>query len=343
MVFPPQLTNPNFNQAGKNAYKVSEVDEYVRNVRQSYAKLYSDYKVLFDKVSKMTPQVEEYNKIKNSIASALIVAESTAKEKIAEVQAKVEEMVSEAKLNAEALYQQKKAEGEAYYAEKVSEADERVELARQEYESYKERSKELSEKYVAEINLKAEEIIKAANTRAEEIVSAACFDAAKAKEKSDENIAQANSQLNNLKAEAMQIKSELIALVANAQDAVEKVKIRIFDPVESEPATVEAEVTAAQIDLAEIERFTLDFDDIEAPQEQEAPAEEVPLAERSFARFFAENKSPEASDMFSGIFASASVQRPVDTDADSEANAIFADPPGRENTRVFNPLKKDSE
>ncbi len=348
MMLPNQITLQKFTLTGKGGYKAIEVDAFIQRVYQSYNKLYNDNIALCEKLDSAVPLADEYNKIKNSIAEALILAKSTAEKNVADARSTADRLVFEATEKADILYNEKKAEADAYYSSRVSSAEEKLTKAEAELESLRKQADKFSQEYIAEVNSRAQLLIDDANTKAATIVADAYEDAKNAKEKADALIADANRQLNSLKAEAAKIKNELLELISVAQNAAESVENRIFDPVapaEADDAAIEAE----QLDISDFEPFNLEGvqpeDTFEEVVEAEPEADE-PDEQPEFVRMF-DTKLPEVDDILSGIFASLGEQKAKDTGNEDENSFrftdIFAEPTDMGGTRRFNPITKDSE
>lgn len=343
MMLPNQITLQSFSQNGKGGYKAVEVDAFLQRVFQSYNKLYNDNKALCEKLDETAPLIEEYNKRKNSIADALIWAKSTAEKNIEEAQSIADKLIYEASEKADKMYEDKKSEADTYYNAKTSEADKRAEKAKAEFESIKKQAEAFSEEYVSSINEKAKAIIEDANAKAATIVADAYADAKAAKEKADAIIASANKELNVIKAEAAKIKNELLSLVSLAQQAAEEVDNRIFEPVEADEAARENDTEAPQIDIDDIEPFTLDNIQPEVPEDVSLSigGNEVNVSQPDFVRFFG-TELPDVNDLISDIFTAVSNENNTKKQEAEEDNSfrftkIFDEPSDRSDTKLFNP------
>lgn len=343
MMLPNQITLQSFSQNGKGGYKAVEVDAFLQRVFQSYNKLYNDNKALCEKLDETAPLIEEYNKRKNSIADALIWAKSTAEKNIEEAQSIADKLIYEASEKADKMYEDKKSEADTYYNAKTSEADKRAEKAKAEFESIKKQAEAFSEEYVSSINEKAKAIIEDANAKAASIVADAYADAKAAKEKADAIIASANKELNVIKAEAAKIKNELLSLVSLAQQAAEEVDNRIFEPVEADEAAQENDTEAPQIDIDDIEPFTLDNIQPEVPEDVPLSigGNEVNVSQPDFVRFFG-TELPDVNDLISDIFTAVSNENNTKKQEAEEDNSfrftkIFDEPSDRGDTKLFNP------
>ncbi len=348
MMLPNQITLQHFTQTGKGGYRSIEVDAFLQRVYQSYNKLYNDNKALSDKLDELMPQIDEYNRSKSTIADALIWAKSTAEKNIEEAKSIAENLVADATAKADKLLEDKKAEADNYYAEKTLTANKNLEKAKSELDALKQQSEIFSDRYIAEINVKTQTIIEDANSRAATIVAEAYSDAKKAREKADRIIADANCELESLKAEAKKIKDEILALISYAQKASEKIDYRAFEVLTKDEVTEDELLTAKSIDIDEIEPFS--FEGIqsvvveqEAPSEQEAPVESIP-SQPEYVRFFGAD-IPDVNDILSGIFAAAkeSTAKNNEDDNSFKFEKVISDFDRPSDTRPFSYLEKDSE
>lgn len=357
MMNPNQITAQSFSQNGKGGYKAIEVDAFLQRVYQNYNKLFLEKNALNEKLNEVLPMLNEYNQRKNSIADALIWAKATAEKNIDEAKTIADNLVAQANEKSEKLMESRKAEADAYYADKTVTADERVRRAKEEYEKIKQESEVYSDRYIAEINVKAQTIIEDANAKAETIVAEAYNDTKKAREKADRIIAGANAELERLKAEAAKIKNEISALIAYAQKAADEIDNTVFDVINNDINTVDADLTAKTIDIDEIEKFTFDgikesyeeiVDETETAEVAEVEAEkadEAP-AQPEYLRFFGADM-PDVNDLLSGIFNAVSDEK-TRRDSNEDENSfvfsdIFASDDDNGRTKNFNVFMKDSE
>lgn len=90
MLTPKQLKSFKFQSVGRNAYKATDVDDFMNQISDSYEQLFNENKELNEKISLLADKLSEFKNDENNIRNALLTAERM-KEKI----------VSEAKDNAE--------------------------------------------------------------------------------------------------------------------------------------------------------------------------------------------------------------------------------------------------
>lgn len=366
MMLPNQITSQTFSPTGKNGYKADEVKAFLQRVFQSYNKLYYENKALSDKLDETVPKLEEYEKTKSKIADALIWAKSTAEQNIEEAKGIAEKTISDAKYKAEKHYEETKAKADAYYADKTVAANENLEKARAEFENLKKQSELYSDRYIAEINVKAQTIIEDANSKSASIVAAAYSDARAAREKADKIIADANSELQRLQAEAINIKEQILALISFAETAAGKIDVSVFEEFAAPASSVNQDIQAKTIDTETIEQFSFDgmqninVEDVEAVVE-EAPEEpeqqsfqQNASVQPGYVRFFGAD-IPDVNDILSGIFTAASESAAEEGEENSfrfekvvsdfdrpKANA-FAVEDNYDENEPFSFLRKDSE
>lgn len=327
MMLPNQITLQSFSQNGKGGYKAVEVDAFLQRVYQSYNKLYTDNKLLCEKLDETAPLIEEYNKRKSSIADALIWAKSTAEKNIEEAQSIADKLIAEANTKADKIYADKLAEADEYYTSKTADADKKAERAKAELDSIRKQADVFAEEYTKSVNEKAQAIIEDANTKAASIVADAYADAKKAKEKADAVLEGANKELNLLKAEASKIKNELLSLISLAQKAAEEVDNRMFEPVEAADGDKDI-IEADKIDFEDIEPFTLDDIKPDVPEEanKDIPlsigGNEVNPSQPEFVRFFG-TQLPDVDDLISNIFSAVNEQNSKKTGSEDENSFRF--------------------
>lgn len=312
MMLPNQITSQNFSQNGKGGYRAEEVNAFLQRVAQSYSRLYADNKALSDKLDVVMPKLDEYERSKSTIADALIWAKATAEKNIEEAKGIAEKTVADATVKAEKLLEDKMAQADAYYADKTVTADKNVEKAKAEFDNLKQQSELYADRYIAEINVKAQTIIEDANTKAGTIVAAAYADAKKAREKSEQIIAEANAELTKLKNEAAKVKSEILTLISYAQKAADGINSAVFDTVKVPASSVAEDVQPKTVDVDSVESFTFEGIQGVSVADVEEPAEEVTsapqpssTAQPGYVRFFGADM-PDVNDILTGIFSAVS-------------------------------------
>ncbi len=256
MMLPNQIINQRFSQAGKGGYRASEVDAFIQRVFQNYNKLYNENNVLKERLSAITPLIDEYNENKRAIADALIWAKTTSDKTLEQAQQEAKEIVEAANADGQKIIADKTAEAQSVYAQELNSTEIALENAKTELEMTRNQAKSFSERYIAEINAKAASVIEDANSNASKIVADAYKDAQTARDKADAIIRKANEELEFIKSEAFKLKSEIERAVKIAADSVAEFTI---DDIEPEVVPDTEIIQPKQIDVSEIEEFTFDF------------------------------------------------------------------------------------
>lgn len=264
MLTPMQINSQRFTQAGKGGYKASEVDAFLQKVYKYYSKLYSDNNTLNERLSAISPVIDEYNRNKTAIANALLSAQTAADSKIEAANTAAESAIKEAEEKAETIMKEKAAEADAYYIDKTHEADEKLASLQREYSKLKTESDAYKEKYLTEIRGKVDVIISGANEKAAVIVAKAYEDARVARERADKIIDEANEELRKIQEETDKIKKELSEIISLAKVVADSaVEIR---PLENTPAE---NVDIAEESVIPVEIPEFDFGT--ALQDEEEP------------------------------------------------------------------------
>lgn len=256
MMLPNQINSQRFSTVGKGGYRASEVDAFIQRVFQNYNRLYNENNVLKERLSAITPLIDEYNENKKSIADALIWAKAASDKTVEQAQQEAKEIICTANAEGERIIAEKTAEAQAVYSQELNSTKAALEDAKTELEMTRSQAKSFSERYISEINSKAVAIVEDANANASKIVADAYKDAQTARDKADAIISKANEELAAIKTEASKLKAEIEKAAKIAAESVEG-----FTVYEIEPQTVlESEkIEAAQIDVSEIDKFTFDF------------------------------------------------------------------------------------
>ncbi len=256
MMLPNQINNQRFSAVGKGGYRASEVDVFIQRVFQNYNKLYNENNILKERLSAITPLIDEYNENKRAIADALIWAKTTSDKTVEQAQQDANGIIEAANSEGERIIAEKTSEAQAVYSQELNSTKIALENAKTELEMTRSQAKSFSERYVAEINAKATSIIEDANANASKIVADAYKDAQTARDKADAIIRKANEELAAIKAEAAKLKAEIEKAVKTAADSVADFSIEEIEP----EVVPEAEIIEAkQIDTTEIEKFAFDF------------------------------------------------------------------------------------
>ncbi len=275
MMLPNQINNQRFSAVGKGGYRSSEVDAFIQRVYQNYNKLYNDNNILKERLSSITPMIEEYNDNKKSIADALIWAKATSDKTIEQAHQEAKEIIVTAKVEGEKIIADKKAEAQAVYSQELSETKSALEKATKELDFIRNQAKAFSEKYIAEINSKAAKIIEEANADASKIVADAYSDAKIARDNAGEIVSKANTELEAIKTEGAKLKAEIEKVIRLTVDSFASISISEEENI-SLPETEKVE--AKQIDTSEIEKFDFTEEFFSMEEETEEPA----VSESSF-------------------------------------------------------------
>ncbi len=278
MMLPNQITNQRFSMAGKGGYRASEVDAFIQRVFQNYNKLYNDNNVLKERLSAITPLIDEYNENKRAIADALIWAKTTSDKTVEQAQQEAKDVIEAANAEGQKIIAEKTAEAQSVYAQELNSTEIALENAKTELEMTRNQAKSFSERYIAEINAKASSIIEEANSNASKIVADAYKDAQTARDKADAIIRKANEELEFIKSEAFKLKEEIEKAVKIAADSVAEFSIDDIEPEVSPDTEI---IEPRQIDIAEIEEFTFDFDEETATKVSEDAPETAALETES--------------------------------------------------------------
>lgn len=256
MLLPNQISNQRFSAVGKGGYRSSEVDAFVQRVYQNYNKLYNENNILKERLSSISPLIDEYNENKRAIADALIWAKTTSDKTVEQARQEAKELVENAASEGEKIIAEKTSEAQAVYSQELNSTKIALENAKTELEMTRNQAKSFSERYIAEINAKAVSIIEDANTNAAKIVADAYKDAQTARDKADAIINSANEQLAAIKAEASKLRFEIENAIKIVSEAVSGITI---DEIEPEVIPDNEVITAKQIDVSDIEEFNFDF------------------------------------------------------------------------------------
>lgn len=267
-MLPNQISAQRFTTVGKGGYKAEEVDVFLQKIYQNYSKLFSDNNVLKERLTAISPLIEEYNENKKAIANALIWAQTTSDKTITDAKSEAERILEAAKNEGDSILSVKKAEAEAVYADELKKTEELLAQSKAELERIKNETEALSKAYIESINSKANEVIEDANSKASRIVADAYNDAKTAREKADAVLFEAKNELEALKNQASKLKAEINHVFEATSKAVELIDIKDFDEIVKSEPTVEAKL----IDKDDVEEFRLDFSaEIKKTEHKEPP------------------------------------------------------------------------
>lgn len=332
MLTPLQISTQRFTPSGKGGYKAAEVDAFIQKVYKNYTKLYNDNNTLGERLSSLSPVIDEYNQNKSAIANALISAQTVANTKLDEAKAAADAIIGEANQKGDEIIREKSAEAEKYYADKTREADAKLAELQASYSKMKTESDSYKENYLKEVNLKVNEIIEDANEKAASIVSKAYSDAKQAREKADEVISSANAELDAIKAETAKIKKELASLIKLAESAVKSVGD--YEIIENSVSSQE-EVKAEKISADDIPAFDFEIE-AETAAAEESVTEE---AESDVTGEQAEDLSDEGESLDLDLFSHSTPEMP---DVNSYLSKIFDGASQEDSAFGFNDLISES-
>ncbi|MGN0467864.1 MAG: DivIVA domain-containing protein [Acutalibacteraceae bacterium] len=252
---PNQIKNYPLVQVKQGLYRAADVESFRQKIYAAYAELYSKNVELKERFSSLADLVNEYNASKNSIASAIISAQTFANEKIGEANDEAKQIVEKANAQAEKIFEDKKNEADTYYREKKEEADKFFQDADTTREKVLNEIGEKSQKYIDEVNQRASEIINNANEQASKIVSRAYADAQKARQTSDEILESANKALPEIKTNVEKFRTDVKALIESLQATVsdisipEKIEIVFSELLKEEEKIVPPEIKPFTYDV----------------------------------------------------------------------------------------------
>ena len=129
MLTPKQIKNNNFQAAGRNAYKASEVDEFMEEVYDSYEQMFRENAELVKKLGLLADKVSEYKSDEDNIRNALLTAERMKESILAEAQEKVRAAKTAVDEKTSAIIENAKAEADKIIAGANDRADETLKLA----------------------------------------------------------------------------------------------------------------------------------------------------------------------------------------------------------------------
>ena len=129
MLTPKQIKNNNFQAAGRNAYKASEVDEFMEEVYDSYEQMFRENAELVKKLGLLADKVSEYKSDEDNIRNALLTAERMKESILAEAQEKVRAAKTAVDEKTSAIIENARAEADKIIAGANDRADETLKLA----------------------------------------------------------------------------------------------------------------------------------------------------------------------------------------------------------------------
>ncbi|MBS7008178.1 DivIVA domain-containing protein [Anaerostipes sp.] len=95
-------------------YKAIEVDEFLEEVARDYEKVYKENNELKERVSALTENLDHYRVIEESLKKALVLAEETSKETIANADKAAKSMEEQAAMEAREIIDKARREAEDF-------------------------------------------------------------------------------------------------------------------------------------------------------------------------------------------------------------------------------------
>lgn len=283
MLTPNQIKGYPLVQVKQGLYKASDVEAFRQKIYVSYAELASANTQLKEKFSSLSGLVNEYNASKNSIASAIISAQTYANSTKSDADEKAKKTIEQANEKAEEILNRKKAEADEYYSKKKEQADAFFKDADSTHERVMSEIKEKSDEFIKSVNAQAQEIIKNANEQAAKIVACAYEDAKKARETSDQIIHDANKNLPQIKTNVDFFRAQVNSLIASLQKTVDSIDIPEKIAIDFAPLVEEAQKEQEEAEKFTYEVFPEPKNDEPLPEPEQEEAEQAisdePLSE----------------------------------------------------------------
>ena len=104
MLTPQQIQDTSFEKALFGGYDMDSVDDFLEPLTADYITLYKENSVLKSKMRILVEKLEEYRKNEASVQSALLAAQKTCDQMVAEAERKCAQMLHEAEETAEAKH-----------------------------------------------------------------------------------------------------------------------------------------------------------------------------------------------------------------------------------------------
>lgn len=155
MLAPVDIQNKVFKKTAVNGYKMSDVDEFMEEVLNSYQELTNENYALKDKINMLNESIQYYRSMESTIQNVLILADKTAHDTKTEAYEKAESIKNDAYQKAELI----KREAERRSEEAMEKArqelyliSQKIEELRLQYIAYKAKIKEIIEAQLALLN-----------------------------------------------------------------------------------------------------------------------------------------------------------------------------------------------
>lgn len=101
MITPLEIENKRFSKQMMNGYNVDDVDSFLDEVTEDYAKIYKENAEYRTKIENASEDLKKYKTIENTLQNTLVIAQTTSEEIKNVANQKAEQIVAEAKVNAE--------------------------------------------------------------------------------------------------------------------------------------------------------------------------------------------------------------------------------------------------
>lgn len=188
MLTPKQIKNHEFQLAGRNAYRASDVDDFMAELCESYEQMFRENAELVKKLSLLADKVSEYKNDEDNIRNALLMAERMKDSILAEAQDKAKAALAATEVRVRAA---------------KDAVDEKTAVILQ-------NANDEAEKIISDANSRAEDTLKLAQSNATKLL-------AKAQEIYDEQVSTIKDEaekeqayLNRIKAESVKVRMELL-------------------------------------------------------------------------------------------------------------------------------------
>ena len=295
MLTPEQIKKHNFRSAGKGLYRSEDVDAFLQEAAEAYAKTREEANEqkknndeLYQRVEALANALNQLRAERELIQKTMIVAQKTAEDIKAKAESESERTTREAKTEAERLSRESQAEASLLVRSAKAEA----------------------EKLLLETRAQAENIQAQAQARADSL-----FEEARAKAQTElvrisGEIQKQEQELLQIRKETARFRSELLNAVARQMELIEQMPddgqdARLLqeaeasrqEPTRQEPqiTLVKAEPTTGVAPAAEVVVEFIPEEEPVAATEEETPVPEVSAAspEDMFADLEAALDSPE--------------------------------------------------
>ena len=101
MITPLDIENKKFSKQMMNGYSVLEVDEFLDELSEDYARNYKEVSELSTKVEELTNKLSHYKTIEETLQNTLIMAQSTAEETKNIARQQADQIIREAQATAQ--------------------------------------------------------------------------------------------------------------------------------------------------------------------------------------------------------------------------------------------------